>query len=65
MAIHTRWQLHCPFSLDGWEQIDFTLDTLPWVSTLFKKKILVKLVGKCTYSYRLNLCMLLIVTGSM
>lgn len=30
MAIHTRWQLHRLFSSDGWEQTDFTLDTLPW-----------------------------------
>ena len=45
MAIHTRWRLHCLFFLDGWEQIDFTLDTLPWVSMFHFKKILVKLVG--------------------
>ncbi|KAL0604249.1 TM2 domain-containing protein 1 [Plecturocebus cupreus] len=34
MAIHTKWQLHCLFFLDGWEQIDFTLDTLPWFCTV-------------------------------
>lgn len=38
MAIPTRWRLHCLFFLDGWEQIDFTLDTLPWVSMFHLKK---------------------------
>lgn len=66
MAIHTKWQLHCLFFLDGWEQIDFTLDTLPWVSMFhLKKKNLVELVGKCTSSHSLNLCILLIVISSL